>query len=268
MRGHHEAARKAKGSGAQYVDLKINGKPACALVDTGAEVNLMTKKAAMRLGLSYGPSSAQLKTVNAPPTPVSGVAHGASITLGEWQGKTNFTVAPVDLFDIILGQEFFQQCHAVIDPYLQRLLVMEQGRSCMVPMVKVPKTEGQVRLTAMQVIRGPKKKESTSRATIASSKKDNGARRSPPPHAKKVPKGNNAVMPKKPPRRLPPRKEVDQKTELEAIWKTLKALRKGLNRVNGLLVAHAQGSDDDVAAMRRGRRINRWGRVSRPATSR
>uniref|UniRef100_M1AGE1 Uncharacterized protein n=1 Tax=Solanum tuberosum TaxID=4113 RepID=M1AGE1_SOLTU len=54
-------------------------------------------------------------------------------------------------------------------------------------------------------------------------------------------------MPKKPPRRLPPRKEVDQKTELEAIWKTLKALRKGLNRVNGLLVAHAQGSDDDVA---------------------
>uniref|UniRef100_M1AGE2 Uncharacterized protein n=1 Tax=Solanum tuberosum TaxID=4113 RepID=M1AGE2_SOLTU len=60
---------------------------------------------------------------------------------------------------------------------------------------------------------------------------------------------------------------MSQKTELEAIWKMLKALRKGLNRVNGLLVAHAQGSDDDVAVMRRGRRINRWGRVSRPATS-
>ncbi|XP_049397342.1 protein DNA-DAMAGE INDUCIBLE 1-like [Solanum stenotomum] len=207
---------KPRGYDAQYVDLKINGKPACALVDTGAEVNLMTKKAATRLGLSYSSSNAQLRTVNAPPTPVSGVAHGVSITLGEWQGKTNFTVAPLDLFDIIPGQEFFQQCHAVIDPYLQRLLVMEQGRSCMVPMVKVSKTKGQVRLTAMQLEKNPKKKESMSRATSASSKKDNGARRSLPPCMKKVPKENNAVMLKKPPRCLPPRKEVDQKTELEA----------------------------------------------------
>ncbi|XP_015158946.1 uncharacterized protein [Solanum tuberosum] len=258
---------KLKGCGVQYVDLKINGKPACALVDTGAEVNLMTKKAATRLGLSYSPSSAQLRTVNAPPTPVNGVAHGVSITLGEWQGKTNFTVAPVDLFDIILGQEFFQQCHAAIDPHLQRLLVMEQGRSCMVHMVQVPKTEGQVRLTAMQLERRPKKKEPASRATIASSKKDNGAKGSLPPRMKKVPKGNNAVMPKKPPRRLPPKKEDGPKSELETIWKTMKALRKGLDRVNGLLVAHAQGSDDNVAVMRRGRRINRWGRMSRPATS-
>ncbi|XP_049394675.1 uncharacterized protein LOC125858961 [Solanum stenotomum] len=258
---------KPKGYGAQYVDLKINGKPACALVDTGAEVNLMTKKAATRLGLSYKPSNAQLRTVNAPPTPVSGVAHGVSITLGEWQGKANFTVAPLDLFDIILGQEFFQQCHAVIDPYLQRLLVMEQGGSCMVPMVKVPKTEGQVRLTAMQLEKNPKKKESTSKATIASSKKDNGARRSLPPCMKKVPKENDAVMPKKLPRRAHPKKEMSHKSELRGLWKMLKALRKGLNRVNGLLVAHVQGSDDDVVAMRRGRRINRWGRVSRPATS-
>uniref|UniRef100_M1CSG2 Uncharacterized protein n=1 Tax=Solanum tuberosum TaxID=4113 RepID=M1CSG2_SOLTU len=41
--------------------------------------------------------------------------------------------------------------------------------------------------------------------------------------------------------------------------KALKALRKGLNRVNRLLLAHAQGSNDDVAAMRRGRCINRLG---------
>uniref|UniRef100_M0ZQQ2 Gag-pol polyprotein n=1 Tax=Solanum tuberosum TaxID=4113 RepID=M0ZQQ2_SOLTU len=107
------------------------------MVDTGAEVNIMTKTTATRLGLSYSPSNAQLRTVIAPLAPVCGVMHGVSITLGEWQGKANFTVAPLDLFDIILGQEFFQQCHAVIDPYLQRLLVMEQGRSCMVPLVKV-----------------------------------------------------------------------------------------------------------------------------------
>ena len=98
----------------------------------------MTKKAATRLGLSYSSSNAHLRTVNAPLTPVNEVAHGVSITLGEWQGKANFTVAPLDLFDIILGQQFFEQCHAVIGPYLQRLLVLEQGRSCVVPVVKVP----------------------------------------------------------------------------------------------------------------------------------
>ena len=77
------------------------------MVNTGAEVNIMTKTAVTRLGLRYSPSNAQLRTVNAPPTPVSGVTHGVSIMLGEWQGKTNFTVAPLDLFDIIHGQEFF-----------------------------------------------------------------------------------------------------------------------------------------------------------------
>ena len=88
------------------------------MVDTGAEVNIMTKTTTTRLGLCYSTSNAQFRTVNAPLTPVNGVAHGVSITLGEWQGKTNFTVAPLDLFDIILGQEFFQACHAAIDPYL------------------------------------------------------------------------------------------------------------------------------------------------------
>ena len=36
---------------AQTVDITINWKPTLALVDTGAEVNVMTKTAAKRLGL-------------------------------------------------------------------------------------------------------------------------------------------------------------------------------------------------------------------------
>ena len=44
-------------------------------------------------GWGCSPSNAQLKMVNAPSTPVSGVTHGVSFTLGVWQGKTNFTIA-------------------------------------------------------------------------------------------------------------------------------------------------------------------------------
>ena len=69
--------------GTQYVDITINERPAHAMVDTGAEVNIMTKTAATRLGLLCNRSNAQLRTVNALPTPVSGLAHGVNITLGE-----------------------------------------------------------------------------------------------------------------------------------------------------------------------------------------
>ena len=55
---------------AQCVDITINGKRARVLVDTGPEENLMDKTAATRLGLRYSPCNIQLKTVNAPPTPV------------------------------------------------------------------------------------------------------------------------------------------------------------------------------------------------------
>ena len=127
MRNYHQETKEAESMRAQYVDITINGRPIRAMVDIGAKVNIMTKMVATRLGLCYRPSNAQLRMVYAPLTPVSGVAHGVSITLGEWQGKTNFIVSPLDLFDIILGQEFFQACHEVIDPYLRRLQVMEKG---------------------------------------------------------------------------------------------------------------------------------------------
>ncbi|TMW91091.1 hypothetical protein EJD97_014797 [Solanum chilense] len=188
--------------------------------EQGAKVNIMTKTAATRLGLRYSPSNAQLRMVNAPPTPVSGVAHGVSITLGEWQGKAR-------------------------------------------------KTEGQVRLTAMQLEKSNKRKGTTYATTIASSREDNGAKKSLPLRTKKVPRENNVVMPKKPPRPLPPRKELDREAELEEMKKQLKELREGIDRVNGLLVARTrrQNSVTDEMTMRRGRRINRWGRVPRPATS-
>ena len=105
-------------------------------VDTGAEVNIMTKTETTGLGLRYSPSNAHIRMVNAPPTPLIGVAHRVNITIGDWQGKTKFIIAPIDLFDIILGKKFFQQCHAVIDPLLQQLTIMEKGGICMVPMLK------------------------------------------------------------------------------------------------------------------------------------
>ncbi|XP_055814145.1 uncharacterized protein LOC129883530 [Solanum dulcamara] len=185
------------------------------MVDSGAEANIMTKTAAARLGLSYGPSNTRLKMVNSPLTPVCRVTHGVDITLGKWQGKTSFTVAPLDIFDIILGQEFFQRYHTMIDPYLQQLLVMGRKGPCMVPLVKMPKKEGQAYLSAMQLVKGLKKGDPTFVATIASLDEGNGSKETLPLCIEKVLEENKDVMPKELPRHLPPRCEVDHKIELE-----------------------------------------------------
>ena len=87
---------------AQTVNITVNGKIAHTLVDTGADVNVMTKTAAKRLGLRYTASNAQIRTVNASPTPKVGVAHGVNIMVGDWQGKTKFIVAPINMFDVTL----------------------------------------------------------------------------------------------------------------------------------------------------------------------
>ncbi|XP_010327572.1 protein DNA-DAMAGE INDUCIBLE 1-like [Solanum lycopersicum] len=166
---------------AQTVDITVNGKIARALVDTGAEVNVMTKTAAKRLGLQYTASNAQIRTVNASPTPIVGVAHGVNIMVGDWQGKTKFIVAPINMFDVILGQKFFQQRHAVIDPHLEKLTIMEKGREHTVPMVKAQATEGQARLRDMKLERVDVRRRLTPAATIASSREDNGAGKSMPP---------------------------------------------------------------------------------------
>ena len=166
------------------------------MVDSGAEANIMTKTAAEKLGLKIVPSSNSLKTVNAPPTPVCGIAHGVSITLGRWRGKTNFIVAPLYISDVILGQEFFQHCHMMIDLYLQQLMVMEGEGSCIVPHVRVPKKDIYAQLSAMPIVKGLKKGAPTFLATIASSGEDHGAMEPLPPIIETVLQENSDVMPR------------------------------------------------------------------------
>ena len=94
---------------------------------------------------------------------------------------------------------------------------MEQGGTCMVPMIKAPKIEGQAQLTTMRLKKNPKKDKLTYLSTITSLNEHHGDKKSFPPCTKKVPRGTNVVMPKKFSRRFPPRKEVDCEAELKEI---------------------------------------------------
>ncbi|XP_070022944.1 uncharacterized protein [Nicotiana sylvestris] len=185
------------------------------MVDTGATHNFMTKAAAKRLELKLAPTNSRVKTVNAKIQNARGVANGVGVKLGAWEGMTNFTVTAMDIFDIILGQEFFRHCHTLIDPYLQRVLVMEREGACMVPTMTMPHGQSQAQLSAMQLVKGIKKGESTFVATITSLEENKSFQETLPPCIETLLEENKDVMSEELPKHLPPRREVDHKIELE-----------------------------------------------------
>uniref|UniRef100_A0A3Q7EX39 CCHC-type domain-containing protein n=1 Tax=Solanum lycopersicum TaxID=4081 RepID=A0A3Q7EX39_SOLLC len=110
-----------------FVDAKLNGKDVRIIVDTGATHNFVTEQKAKELGLSYVASKTKLKTVNATPTTVHGFAPKVPIELGEWTGQTDFTIALMDAFDVILGLDFWYEVNAFISPRHNQLHISDTG---------------------------------------------------------------------------------------------------------------------------------------------
>nr|XP_010315745.1 uncharacterized protein LOC101248530 [Solanum lycopersicum] len=195
-----------------FVDAKLNGTDVRIMVDTGATHNFVTEQKARELGLSYVASNTKLKTVNATPTTVTGFAPRVPIELGEWAGQTNFTIAPMDVFDVILGLDFWYEVNAFISPRHNQLHISDTGGSCVVPLIRVPQTGMQ--LSAMQIIKGFKRGDPTFLATLI---EDTGSCPEAvplPPCIEHVLSSNKDVMPTELPQRLPPRREVDHQIEL------------------------------------------------------
>ncbi|RVW33018.1 RNA-directed DNA polymerase-like [Vitis vinifera] len=102
--------------------------------------------------------------------------------IGSWEGRVDFTVAPMDDFKMVLGMDFLQKVKVVPLPFLRSMAILKEEKSCMVPTV----TEGTLKtpmLSAMQVKKGLKREED--------------------------------VMSPELPKRFPPRREEDHKIELE-----------------------------------------------------
>ena len=86
------------------------------MVDTGATHNFLTEQNAKELGLNYVYNNTFLKTVNTTPTSIHGIAPKVPIDLGDWTGLTDFTIAPMYVFDVILGLDFWYEVNTFISP--------------------------------------------------------------------------------------------------------------------------------------------------------
>ena len=133
--------------------------------------------------------------------------------IGPWEGRVDFTVAPMDDFKMVLGMDFLQKVKAMPLPFLYSMAILEEEKSCMVPTV----TEGTLKtpmLSTMQVKKGLKREKVTYLATLKEERDD----RSGGPMPKEI-EGLldefKDVMPPKLPKKLPPRREEDHKIELE-----------------------------------------------------
>ncbi|KAL5775964.1 hypothetical protein ACOSP7_013524 [Xanthoceras sorbifolium] len=204
---------KTRGSqGLMYLDVHINGKATRVMVDTGATNSFVSEEEARRLGLKVSKETGWLKAVNSKARPLIGMARGVSISMGNWNGKIDLTVAPMDDFEVVLGMDFLEQVKVVPLPFLRSVAILEDT-PCIIPAIAKSGSKTP-HLSALQVKKGLKKGEVTYLAAV---KHDEGGvpTEELPKEIKKVLEEYKDIMPAELPKKLPPRREVDHQIELE-----------------------------------------------------
>ncbi|XP_074339849.1 uncharacterized protein LOC141677709 [Apium graveolens] len=167
---------KPQGSkGLMYVEALVNENKAQSMIDTGATHNFITLEEAKRVGLKISNGSGWFKTVNAKAKPLEGVALGVELQLGVWKGKVDFSVAPMDYY----------------------------------------KTKEVKILSAMQLSKGFKKGEETYLEVVMKNDELEEDEFALPNIIKEVLDENQYMMPPELSKKLPPRREVDHKIDLE-----------------------------------------------------
>ena len=136
-----------------------------------------------------------------------------TMKIGSWEGKIDFTVAPMDDFKIVIGMDFFRQVRVVPIPFLRSMAILEEEAPCMVPTITESKAKTPM-LSAMQLEKGLKKNEVTYLAALKEDPIDPMGDPMPA-EVKKALDEFKDVMPPELPKKLPPRREEDHKIDLE-----------------------------------------------------
>ena len=73
--------------------------------------------------------------------------------MGDWKGRIDFLSVPLDDFDFILGNDFFQRAKVTLLPHLNGLLIMDEKQPCFVAGISKPPKRplGEKTLSALQL---------------------------------------------------------------------------------------------------------------------
>ncbi|XP_070004238.1 uncharacterized protein [Nicotiana sylvestris] len=196
-----------------FIEMKVNGKPIRAMIDTGATHNYLASTQVERLGLVVGKGRGSVKAINSPPHPVGGIAKEVPVMLGPYEGKFNLRVVIIDDFELIVGLEFLRQINTMPVPYADMLLMMGANgtKPCIIPCM--PMKMAMENISALQLKKGVKRHEPTFLATLCIEDVECSSGPILEP-VKELLLEFEDVMPQDMPKRLPPRRIVDHEIEL------------------------------------------------------
>ncbi|GAV66871.1 Asp_protease_2 domain-containing protein [Cephalotus follicularis] len=229
-----------------YVCLMIKGQQVAAIVDTGVTHSSLAERIVHRLDLKVDKHTSRIKAVNSQAQVVTVMAQSIKISMGDWEGKIDLMVVPLDDFDFILGSGFFISAKIIIIHHLCGLLVMNEQKPCFLAGYNAATgglDKGKRRaetLSTMQMARGLKKgclTYLTSLVEVESETIDDV-----PEEVAKILVKFQDTMPSELLTGLPPRRGVDHKIEtvigarppLRPLIACLQ--RSWLNYVNNLLI--------------------------------
>ncbi|KAF2314756.1 hypothetical protein GH714_033458 [Hevea brasiliensis] len=153
-----EKQKKAR-EGLVIVGTKVNGVDTKALLDSGADQNLISVEEATKLGLKVAKEPGCMKAVDQPAKPLFGVAHGVPLQLGNWAGTIDLSVVSLKDFQLIIGLDFRERVLPFSLTEDGCITFRSAGQDYTVVVERQP-VQGGV-LSAMQVAKGVKKGEET-----------------------------------------------------------------------------------------------------------
>lgn len=109
-----------------YVPMEENSIGSSGMLDTGDTHNFVASRLVAKFGLNLSKCSSRLKAVNSEAQPMTMILYSVSLKVGEWSGKVNFMVVPLDDFNTILDNEFFILAKAVLMSFVGGLLIMNE----------------------------------------------------------------------------------------------------------------------------------------------
>ncbi|KAA0050867.1 reverse transcriptase [Cucumis melo var. makuwa] len=196
--------------GLLYGSVRIEGKEATAMFDTGASHNFMDVQEAKRLGLKFKEETETVKVVNAKEQVIHGITKGVLVKIGDWQKRLDFSILPMDDFHIVLGLGFFDKVVTLLDSNRGTLSIIDG----LMTTILIRRGKPVKMLSALQFIRGVLKNECYV-ATMKAVETEEAKSEEPPvpDNIQKVLDEYKDIMPEALPKKLPPRREVDHELE-------------------------------------------------------
>ncbi|KAH6787578.1 hypothetical protein C2S52_007130 [Perilla frutescens var. hirtella] len=197
--------KSTKEKGLMFVDVKINGKPIRAMVDTGATHNYLASTEVERLGLVLEKRVGRVKAINSAAQPIAEVAKSVLIKVGPYEGWTNLSVVTMDDFKLILRLDFLRDAKMAVMPHAGALMMM--GNKPCVAQTVSHKTSLKP-LSAMKFVKGCQKNEPSFLCTLRIEDIEEKSGKIPEV-VKKILREFEDTMPDELPKKLPLKRATD-----------------------------------------------------------